>query len=380
MERQLSFSPRWKRPALTLHVDEHGGGYQVRAQGEWWLRWQQFRLGVGREELADLNLLLQQALEALVDEVAWLPESWKSDDGPVARLVETGEYVFTRLFPDPAARRMIGESLRRGSLVEVASERFLLPWELLALPGPGRKSVANAWGMRCVVARLPFIRPGDDAPDWDGPPRGRAEIVSRRPHLGLIVSDALHSVRTVEVPSFEERHESGKIHLDRLLPLAMADRRTSLGAFRDFVGQDRDLLHLACHAAKGDLGPESNLEVSDRFPITLLDFDVQHCRIPGGAFVMLNACRTGTMNPASLFNWSSTFLQRGASGVLATEFRVLDSFAARFASRFYDLFLAGVPVGEAVLRARRHFWRTERNPLGLGYSLYSSPDIQVLAG
>ena len=80
-----------------------------------------------------------------------------------------------------------------------------------------------------------------------------------------------------------------------------------------------------------------------------MDLGSQGCRIRSGAFVMLNACRTGTMNPGTVFNWSSTFLQRGASGVLATEFRVLDDFAARFASYFYYFFLRGTPVGEAVL-------------------------------
>jgi len=377
MEIRIPARPQPARSALTLHIDRIGSRYKAVLSGEGVLRWSKTELGVSQRDLEEFNSLLRAGLERVADSIGSLADLERDPDGPLADLARFGEVVFTNLFPERAAQDMIRSNLRRGGLIEIASEEFLLPWELLYTQVTRRPSISNFWGVRCIVARLPFMRPGDEFPDFARPAPNRLVIATERPQLGLIVSDSLESVLKLEIPSFVRLDQKGSIQLSRLPALRVTDRRTGLGDFSAFLGGERDLLHLACHAEDATIAPESTLEISTDFPIRMVDLGNAGCRIGSGAFVMLNACRTGTMNPATVFNWASIFLHRGASGVLATEFRVLDDFAARFAERFYDYFLCGTPVGEAVLRTRRDFWSKECNPLGLGYSLYSSPDIRI---
>jgi hypothetical protein len=83
------------------------------------------------------------------------------------------------------------------------------------------------------------------------------------------------------------------------------------------------------------------------------------------------------MNPLYTSNWAALFWERGARGVLATEFRVPDWFAASFIEELYPRFLSGESIGESLLAVRQHFWNQKRNPLGLAYALYSSPSIRI---
>ncbi len=123
---------------------------------------------------------------------------------------------------------------------------------------------------------------------------------------------------------------------------------------------------------------QSYLLVSDEFPITIEEFRGREFDIKHKPFVILNACLTGTISPLYTSNWAALFWERGARGVLATEFHVPDSFAAVFTEELYEHFLSGEPIGKALLATRHHFWRAQHNPLGLAYALYSSPSIRIV--
>src|SRR5947209_13809310 len=70
--------------------------------------------------------------------------------------------------------------------------------------------------------------------------------------------------------------------------------------------------------------------------------------------------------------------ERGARGVLATDFQVPDWFGAAFSEVLYQHLLSGMPIGETLLTTRRQFWTQQRNPLGLAYALYSPPSIKFV--
>jgi hypothetical protein len=55
-----------------------------------------------------------------------------------------------------------------------------------------------------------------------------------------------------------------------------------------------------------------------------------------------------------------------AAGVIGTEITIFEPLACTFAEKFAALFLAGVPIGEAVRRVRLAIL-SEENPLGLVY-------------
>lgn len=370
-------TPRRPAPALSMNIEEHAGRFEALIR-PWRGDWRQVRLEFSRDDLDEANGRLQVALEDVANRVDSLNlrSSLRDELGPLADLARRGQSTFKLLFPE-GLRRKILDNLYWGATIEIVSDQFLLPWELLYCHDRPRYHVSGFWGMRYNIARMSVNRSWESA-GWSSPGEHRPTINTPRPRVGLIRSEDLPYVDAIEVPAFRELEEKELISLMFLPPLDNLDRRGSMVRFRDFVGEDLDLLHLACHAEDNRKKLEFSLKVSNAFPITLDDFVNDDCGVRSGAFVVLNACHTGTPSPRSVFNWARRFKDTGARGLLATEFRVPDDFAARFASRFYDHVLQGATVGEALLWARRECWRTLRNPLGLGYSLYSSPDIQIV--
>ena len=92
----------------------------------------------------------------------------------------------------------------------------------------------------------------------------------------------------------------------------------------------------------------------------------------------MNACETGNLNPLYTSYFAKAFLKCGARGVVATECAVPDAFAADFAEQLYTHLLAGEPLGESLLAARRYFLENYHNPSGLLYSMYAPPTIRLL--
>jgi hypothetical protein len=73
----------------------------------------------------------------------------------------------------------------------------------------------------------------------------------------------------------------------------------------------------------------------------------------------------------------------GLSAMLFADGRLregLARFAAEWATRFFRRFLAGEPLGQALLGLRREFYEGHRNLLGLLYALYCDGDTQVVPG
>ncbi|GIL15504.1 MAG: hypothetical protein BroJett039_06770 [Chloroflexota bacterium] len=197
------------------------------------------------------------------------------------------------------------------------------------------------------------------------------------PRVGLATCNELSFVVTEEIPALEKLQMEQRIVLERLRVLHAEERAQEIGEFALFLRKRVDIVHLACHAYQQRPLSRSYLVVEENFEISIQDFTVQEFHIENNPLVILNACRTGTMNPLSTANWARLFWERGARGVLATEFSVPDSFAARFTPQLYESFLAGANIGESLLHTRRHFWQTDGNPLGLAYALYSSPSIRI---
>ena len=175
----------------------------------------------------------------------------------------------------------------------------------------------------------------------------------------------------------QQLHKNKQIQLSFLHSMSREQREKGLAGFGQFLRKNVQIVHLACPAYEQKPISQSYLLVSDDFSVTLQDFFVREFQITYNPFVILNACLTGTMNPLQTYSWAAEFWKRGARGVLATEFHVPDLFGAAFVEELYKHLLAGKPVGEALVAARRYFWEQYGNPLGLAYALYSSPEIRI---
>lgn len=104
-----------------------------------------------------------------------------------------------------------------------------------------------------------------------------------------------------------------------------------------------------------------------------LDLDFFRHRRP---IVFLNMCQSADLVPSMSSGLVRLFLKKDASAVVGTESPMTSLFADAFARRVLDALLSGDNIGMALWKARRHFL-TERNPLGLAYTLYGRADANL---
>ncbi len=339
-----------------------------------WSNWQRFRIDLKLHDIEELNGELQYAIEEVsrhftVDDpsnkIRFLPET-------LLQLAYKGSAAYKRIFAEGTPRKLISEALRMGAIIQFSSEDFFVPWELLYDGPPGAPvEFSHFWGMRHIVSRalIQEARSGSFVPPI---------IQVTRPQIGLIACSELEHVNKKEIPMLRNLHRVKKIRLSCLPAMDNNHHVKELVHLGKFLRRNIQIMHLACHAHEMQPMSQSYLLISNHFPITIEDFRVQEFAIAHHPFVILNACLTGTISPLYTSNWAALFWERGARGVLATEFHVPDSFAAAFTEELYKHFLGGNSIGEALLTTRRHFWEQQQNPLGLAYALYASPSIRIV--
>jgi hypothetical protein len=353
-----------------IRIQPDGREYVAYVQAGW-AKWHRFRIGLKQHDVEELNSELQQAIEHVsacfdVEDV----DSAEYTKG-LSKLAQKGNFAFKRIFAEGAPRQTISQALQAGSTLQASSEDFFIPWELL-YDGPlgSQVDVSCFWGMQYIISRtlIQDARPGDFV---------SPVIRSSRPRVGLVAYDQLSHVIKEEIPALRRLRRQKRIYLSFLRPLDISQHDDELDKFGSFLEKKLQVTHLACHAYVKQPPSQSYLLVSDDFPITIEDFRVREFDIKHKPLVILNACLTGTMNPLYTSNWASVFWERGARGVLATEFRVPDWFAAAFIEGLYEHLLSGEPIGKGLLANRLRFWEERSNPLGLAYALYSSPSIRI---
>jgi hypothetical protein len=84
------------------------------------------------------------------------------------------------------------------------------------------------------------------------------------------------------------------------------------------------------------------------------------------------------MTPNGITSFPEMFLFNvGNRGVIGTETRIPDQFAAEFSEQFYLNLVRGATLGMAVFNARWTLLKRRNNPLGLLYSVYANPYATV---
>lgn len=331
---------------------------------------------VSLPELANISQQLQKAIAYLTysnKDAAQLGSTQLSSD--LQSLAELGNYAYRRLFPDPDAQSLF-QSLPPGSTIEVVSENFTVPWQLL-YDGDITQPIllTNFWGIKHIISHIligkhhrrgPVVAPYINTP--------------AAPRIGLLTYNQLPAVATHEIPFFQTLNDSNHICLLKLRALDRDNKQTELQAFTNFW-QDDDpfhIAHFACHAIYDSSGPNrSELTLSNDFPITFQDLVIHNFKIEGHPLVILNACETNTLNALYSSHFAAWFLELGARGVVVTEAKIPDAFAADFARELYGHLLNGTPIGTSLLKTRQHMWQTHNNPSGLAYAMYGPSAIHL---
>lgn len=318
-------------------------------------------------DVKDMNKLLQDAIQKVANTFG----KGSAYNEALTELIYWGKYAFQRLFPTPYAQDTIRDAISIGSVVQIISKDFFIPWEMLYdAPKGEQDDVTYFWGMNRIISRL-IIQ------DQRRGSHVSPIIASLRPRVGLIASDRLPFVQKQEVPALMKLHKNKNIQVTSLRELSTSQRITALAELQRFLSQDLHILHFACHAYEQDPIEKSYLFVTKDFAISMSDFVVSQYELTHHPFVILNACLTGVINPLYTSSWAEKLWERGARGVLATDFQVPDWFGASFSEMLYNYLLSGLWIGGTLINARRYFWKVHHNPLGLAYALYSSPSIQI---
>lgn len=362
---------------IRIRREEHRYTLEIHAMG------QAFPLApieLSPNDLASLNRELQRALEAAAGRSVNRKDSTsKQFQKRLRRLAEAGNYAFKKFFGDGDAMRVIQDllSLDRTLSIQLASEDFSLPWELMYPASPAEAlTYEHFWGMKHILSRV-LVRQ-----QHRGVIFPTIEVPSR-PRLGLLalLSEELPAVREMEIPFFEKLDEDGKIALVRLRALEIGRRPQELEEFMSFWRRDFHLAHLACHGSFEHGSPmHSHICISDNFKVTLQDLAVYNLNIAGHPLVVMNACQTGALNPLYTSNFAAAFLKYGALGVVTSEGILPDTFAAEFAEQLYTRLLAGECLGSSLLACRKYFLKLRSDPSGLLYSMYAPPTIRFQIG
>lgn len=319
-------------------------------------------------DVKNLNALLQEAIQMVASK--WGLET--SYETALEELARVGNYAFRRIFSDPSSLEIIRNALNKGKIVQIVSKEFFIPWELLYDGSlDGLADVSCYWGMKHIISRMIIY-------DTRCGTQASPVIESKRPKVGLIASDRLPLVMAQEIPALRKLHRNRHIQLSLLRALTSTQRVVDLAELERFLGQDWHILHFACHAYEQDPLERSYLFITKDFAISMIDLVVGQYELKHNPFVILNACLTSIINPLYTSSWAEKLWEYGARGVLATDFRVPDWFAASFSETLYQRLLSGSPIGEALFSIRHQFWEEKHNLLGLAYALYSSPSIRIV--
>lgn len=273
-------------------------------------------------------------------------------------LQSTGTWLYERLLPPS-----LGEALRslvgRAASLEIVSEETTIPWELMCPPrGRGDAAVGPFLGEAFVVTRwLSEARPVQAFPlqRIAVVAAGDSELPSAEAEKqGLLARAQPDGRRVKEVPS----------------RYAEVVRALGSGAY--------DGWHFIGHgSAGGTNADEWQIELRRGEPLSPYEL-VAEARGLGHAapLVFLNACEAaqGGVSLTGVGGWASGFLKAGAGAFIGPLWAVRDDRATAFAAEFYDAFLGGLPIGEAMQQARLAFReRYPGDPTWLAYVIYARP-------
>ncbi len=310
-------------------------------------------------------------------------------------LARAGARLFQQLFEGPGAgpdSLGVADYLRRQTrdpavrlTLQVVAEGAPVPWAMLyvgdapdeaagALPAPDRTCFL---GLRHVIEQIPLQNTLAVAD---------ASIASDRPGLAVSVNvnSGIDAQFGVSVVADQQRFWSTTAAACAQLRLTSRSTRDQLMRALANAGTDDQILYFYGHAQSTGVGaaggPDASALVLSDARVTLGDLYLDApTRVPlaGSPLVFLNACESAELSPTFYDGFVPYFMAKGARGVIGTECRTPALFAAEWARRFFERFLAGESVGDAVLALRQEFRERHGNPLGLLYAVHCDSDTQV---
>lgn len=367
VEGIVSSTLAYRKVDLNLRIYSYHDKYLAEMNGH------RFPININQNDLSNLNKNMTEAASLLLKNLK--KGEGKRDSELLMVFAREGYYAFRKVFKDENAVRAIRQLLNASpnTTIEIQSEEFFLPWELLYDGDPDVVRYENFWGYRYVISRRiikDITSHGIPLPEI---------IIFDSPKVSLQTDDDLTYVKSQEEPFFTGLDREGKIYLSKLRSLDVKNPIEERKYFVQFCKMtEANISHFACHAYYDAQHPHhSYIRLTDKFEIVIRDIETLDFELFGFPLVFLNACESGYNSPLQTINFVNLFLNAGARGVIATETDVSDDLAAEFSRLFYEKFLKGEEAGCCLLEARKAFLVND-NPIGLIYGLYGDPFIKLV--
>lgn len=292
-----------------------------------------------------------------------------------APIAAQGASIFRRLFqPDrytnyndedaPVVRDAMRSALDRELIVVLKSPVSLFPWTFL-YDGESFDELdlrtfdpARFWGFRHQLQE-----------EVDG--------ISRGVHIAALPKVIAAVCCTVDAAGEHRQGPLGQLPVERIawIPSALA-LQESLGAF------DGDCLYFYGHAAQEDPPtPTTSYLQIDGIPLTVERIDRAGAPRFQKKLVLafLNGCGTGPLNIWNRDSVAGFLCFHGKQRVCCvTSFaEVPIAFGLALAQRFWEGFLGGKTLGEALRDARRALLAEHHNPLGLLYAVFGRVETRI---
>ena len=304
------------------------------------------------------------------------------------RLAKAGFRLYQRIFYGPAADaqvNLLGDRLRQMAQkerlkIQIFSQQFMLPWGVLYMADeydPDNIAPEMFLGLKHIIEHIP-LQPNMQVTDHT--------IDSRS---GLAVSLNVNTdidEQTKRPVIAEQRKYWEQVGQSSGVQVVLRENGDEVTrALADAATSDQ-IFYFYCHAVSKLLaeggGPDASaLVLSGSRHLTLGDLYVDAPLkkvLQGAPLVFINACESAELSPLFYDGFVPYFMAKGARGVIGTECETPALFAAEWARRFFDRFLAGDPLGQIFLDLRQEFYYKHNNLLGLLYALYVDGDTQIL--
>lgn len=140
----------------------------------------------------------------------------------------------------------------------------------------------------------------------------------------------------------------------------------------DLLKNPPHVLYFFCHGSVDEKGTPTLWLMSPEGKDVIIDatifraFHIDWNNISTPPLVIMNGCHTTAVTPDQILDFVTPVMRLGGAGVIGTEVTIFPLLATAFAEEFFQNFLNGTPIGEAVRLARLGLL-SKRNPLGLVY-------------
>jgi hypothetical protein len=294
--------------------------------------------------------------QASKDLVNMYMQTFMSREG-LARIksLESAGIAFWRALPE-GAKELLWSALEKGAgTMSVVSEEPFIPWELM-VPHKRVQKPRNPLG---VELRLGRWITGDYTAASQHVPMKSGHVICPR--------DSGLKSATEELAFLIEKLAPGFTAAE-VLPATFVGVNDSLG------GPPRNVIHFICHGKSAllqtlDLNEPDTLDCSE--VLTLEGF---HAAFKDGPMAFLNACEVGGQVLAldGVGGFANSFIELGASAVVAPLWPVQDKIALEVTQTFYTQALAGVPFAEIMMQIRAQAYEKAIDSYA-AYCFYGDP-------